>query len=488
MPFSATYRWPNALTTTVGSALLALVIGTAVGALVVAKPIVLGLILAILLAVAGMVVALRNPAVAFVGLVLALAVIPTYAAPAIGPLLFVPAAAASWLIAGALIWRNVIEFGRPLRPNLIDWAVLAFVLLMLASISFSGQVAMHDYVHVIFLWAGPYLAGRLLLADIERPLPVVAISFAVATAIVTPIAVAEAAGMSNPFHALNFNGTEYAVWQNQLNRFGQIRAVASFGHPIAFSMFVATSALLSITMALESKEPNRRYAWYAAAATAVGVQALALSRTGWVILAAGVVMIAALSVRGSVRRRLITLISITVGVVLVTSIVMPKELAILPGFERPAETSFSGSGQYRQALLHRALEPGVLHLWGNPTNKITPFVTGSTGTDNAYVILADAWGLIPTAALMLIAFAMVAPMVRAYGRDVEGETTFPIAALTSLIALFFVAFITQQQCMIWLLVGCAAAANERIGPQAQPSHATPAASDGSRHTGFAPTG
>jgi hypothetical protein len=487
MPSSADYRWSELLTRTAGSALLAAIAGVSVGILLAANPLVVGLLLAIPLALLVVWTAFHKPAAAFVGLVLIMALIPTYAAPAIGPLLFVPAAGAGWLVGAALAWRNSVAFGQPMRPNLIDWTAGGFALLMLVSVSFSGQVSLQDYTHLMFLWAGPYLAARLLLADVENPAYVVAIAFAAAAAIVTPFAVFEALGASNPFHALNFNGTEFAVWQKELSRFGQSRAVASFGHPIAFSMFMAISALLSIAMAIRSKESRARHAWYGAAAVAIGVQALALSRTGWLMLAAGVIMIAALSVRGTVRRRLTTLIGIAVGVVVVTAIVMPKKLAVLPGFEQQSEASFSGSGQYRQALLHRALEPGVLHLWGNPINRVTPFVGGSTGTDNAYIILADAWGLIPTAALILVAAVMLVPLARGYARDDEGLTVLPIVALTSLVALFFVAFITQQQSMIWLLVGSAAAANERIGPRRPSSRGAPAGTSGSTSTGFART-
>jgi len=54
----------------------------------------------------------------------------------------------------------------------------------------------------------------------------------------------------------------------------------------------------------------------------------------------------------------------------------------------------------------------------------------------------------------------------------------PIAALTSLAGLFFVAFITNEQVMIWMLIGAASAASERTlrrsrgeyGPGEDPEH------------------
>jgi hypothetical protein len=93
---------------------------------------------------------------------------------------------------------------------------------------------------------------------------------------------------------------------------------------------------------------------------------------------------------------------------------------------------------------------------------VTPFVNFGEATDNAYIILADQWGLIPTAALLFIALAMLLVVGRWYARDPEGLVALPIVAFATLVALFFVAFITQQQVVIWLLLGSAAAGAERL--------------------------
>jgi hypothetical protein len=452
--FPSIDRLPRIASTAAGSASIAVLAGALVGAALVSKPLLVGALIAVVLALLAVAVAFRHPARAFVGLVLLVALIPSYAAPAVGPLLFIPAAAAAWVLAAALAWRNFLDRGYLLQPTTIDWLVGAFGLLMAISLAFSARTAPSDYVHLIFLWAGPYIAARLLLAETEKPTEVVAVSFALVAAFLAPIAIAEATGSANPFYVFDVNSTEFAVWGDQADRFGQARAEASFGHPIAFSMFLAASALLSIAMGVNSRQPSRRYAWYALAALAVGIQALALSRTGWLILALGTIMITFATVEGSARRRLGVLLTTTVVVIFAASAVMPTELEVLPGFEKRSK-EVADSSDYREALLDRALEPGVLHLWGNPVNKVTPAVSGGTATDNAYIILADTWGLIPTAALVAIAIALLISVIRARSRETEGSAVLPIAALTSLFALFFVAFITQQQVMIWLLVGAA---------------------------------
>jgi hypothetical protein len=443
---------------------LAVLLGGFLGIALVAKPTLVLALVALVLALIGVGVALTRPDLAFGGLVVLMGLVPTYASPSIGPILFIPAAAASWVLSGALMWRNMLTEGVFIRPNYVDYAVGAFVLLMAVSVSFSARAELTDFVHNMFMWAGPYLAARLLLAKVDSPVRVVAISFAAVTLVLAPIAISEALGGSNPFFNLDFNSGEFNLWASQIDRFGSVRAVTSFGHPIAFSMFLACSALLSIAMGISAAASKARAAWYAIAIVAIGTMALALSRTGWVMLAVGVVALAVVTVRGTIRARLITLFVIVIGVVLVTSVVMPHELSVLPGFGHSSEANYASSGKYREALLERALEGGVLHAWGNPHNMVTPAVQYGTATDNAYIILADAWGLIPTFALFSVGAAALVVIGASYG--VAGDepiAILPIIALACLVAIFFVAFITQQQVLIWLAIGAAGAAAERVG-------------------------
>jgi len=169
--------------------------------------------------------------------------------------------------------------------------------------------------------------------------------------------------------------------------------------------------------------------------------------------------------RAAKRRLAFVFAVIGVGVVgLMIGGGAPKELELFPSSSSSAEgAAFQDSGAYREALLERALQPGVLHLWGNAVNRVTPAVSSTnTATDNAYIILADEWGLIPTFALIAIVFSLLMAIVLARSRRAEEMVILPIVAVTSLCALFFVAFITQQQVMIWLLVGAASAGGERV--------------------------
>jgi hypothetical protein len=454
-------------TSKAGQLIICVVASAVVGLAVASSSAIAVVLLAPAIVLAAVAGALVYPERAFVVLVLLLALIPTYAAPEVGSLLFVPAAGAAWILAAALAWRSLVLGARPFRVTAVDIAVGAFALLMATSLAFSLRASASDYLNVAFLWGGVYLAARLLLREARRPAFLVAASFALVTVLVAPVAILEAAGSSNPFLALQFNPVESAVWAtNHGGRLGQVRAEASFGHPIALSMFAATSALLSLAMAINTERLRNRFVWLALAVLAVGVQALTLSRTGWLILALGIVALTLATARGVARRRLVAVLAIiAVAATTMLAIRPPSQLQLLSGSgigTTPGSVEVANSGARRQALLDRALQPGVLHAWGNPVDNITPAVGGSSSIDNAYILLADQWGLIPTAALVLVLLTLLPVIVRARSRGSGPMVVLPIVALTSFAALIFVAFITQQQLMIWLLVGASGAAAERV--------------------------
>jgi hypothetical protein len=93
---------------------------------------------------------------------------------------------------------------------------------------------------------------------------------------------------------------------------------------------------------------------------------------------------------------------------------------------------------------------------------VTPAVNFGTATDNAYILLADTWGLVPTFALFGLAISMLVVLLASYGLPGELIGILPIVAFTCMVAIFFVAFITQQQVMIWFLIGAGGAAAELV--------------------------
>lgn len=450
-----------------GQILLGGVAGAFVGAALASKLSLIALLIGAVLAAGAVSAAMTRPDRAFYGLVVVMVLIPTYSSPAIGPILFIPAAGLSWLLAGILAWRNGMRRGRLFNITTLDLVVALFFVLMLISSQISPQVEFKVFYNDVFLWLGPYLAARLLLQDCERPALVVAVAFAIGTVLIAPVAVLETLGSKNPFFNFQFNGGESAAFGNAVTRAGEVRAQGSFGHPIALSMYVSASALLSLGMAIYAKVPKQRLAWLALAALGLAVQLMTVSRTGFVMLVIGGVLLALTTGERELRLRLSAIVGVVALFVLFFNLTDtgPAELQLFPG-NKAAETAsaeeVAESSAYREKLLERATEPGVLGLWGNPYNKVTNGVSlSNTSVDNQYIILGDSWGLIPMFSLIAVAVGLLLSIALALKRKMGELVILPIAAVTGLFALFFVAFITQQQVMVWLLIGCASAAAER---------------------------
>lgn len=451
-----------------GQILLGGVAGAFVGAAIASKLSLIALMIGAVLAAGAVSAALTRPDRAFYGLVLVMVLIPTYAAPSFGPILFIPAAGLSWLLAGMLAWRNGMRRGRIFSLTGIDLLVALFFVLMLISSQVSPQIETKVFENEVFTWLGPYLAARLLLQDCERPAYVVAVAFAIGTVLVAPVAVLETLGTKNPFFNFQFNGAEASAFGNAVSRAGEVRAQASFGHPIALSMYVSASALLSLGMAIYSRVPKQRLAWLALAALAIAIQVMTVSRTGFVMLVIGGVLLALTVAERDLRRRLSAILGVLALFVVFVNVTGsgPEELQLFPSNKAAATASaeeVAESSAYREKLLERAVEPGVLGLWGNAYNKVTNGVSlSNTSVDNEYIILGDSWGLIPTFSLFAVGIAMLISIALALRRRAFDLVVLPIAAVACLFALFFVAFITQQQVMVWLLIGAAGAAGERV--------------------------
>lgn len=464
------WRFPDLtgfLSSRLGQILLGGFAGALLGALIASKLSFVALLIGALLGAGALAAALTRPDRAFYGLVVVMVLIPSYSSPSFGPILFIPAAGLAWILAGVLAWRNAMQRGRLFSLTVLDLLVAVFFVLMLISSQVSPQVEFKEYLNDVFTWLGPYLAARLLLQDCERPVFVVAVAFAIGTVLIAPVAVLETLGGKNPFFNFQFNGSESAAFGNAVTRAGEVRAQGSFGHPIALSMFVSASALLSLGMATYAKVSKERLAWLALAALGIAVQVMTVSRTGFVMLVIGAVLLALTTGERSLRRTLSAIVGVVALVVVAMNVAGsgPAELQVFPSgktLESASAEEVTESSAYRERLLERAFEPGVLGLWGNPYNKVTNGISlANTSVDNEYIILGDNWGLIPMFALIAVGVGLLVSIALALRRDAMDLVILPIVALTSLCALFFVALITQQQVMVFLLIGCASAAGER---------------------------
>jgi hypothetical protein len=429
--------------------------GTAAGAVAALDPKPALMVVAATAVCAFVLCAIRWPLPAFALTTATLAFVPVYAAPRIGDFDLNPTALGFWLIVIAECLRRR-ERGRTLRLTVLDAAVLIFAGSLFVSVLASVHT-IHDDTTPVFLWLGPYLAARLVLSSAERLFQFLKL-IAVLGVFTAPIVALEYLSGSNFFTSLSINPVQAASWAVPQIRLGTLRVAGAFGHPLALAMFLVSASLICIALWLSSRDRVTRWAWLLAAGVTFGAQILTLSRTGWVMAAVGVVLLAIIYYGPRAKLRL--------GMVLgAAAVCLVAALAVLPT-ERTTFLATFGSGPAelpaniteRKDLASVALQPGVLKLAGNHETAFVQSVrtpsdtyrTEPASVDNNYIYLADFWGLITLAAFLLVSLVVAALFLKLRSTVLA---VLPAVVLANLVALYFVAFLTQQQVFFWLLVG-----------------------------------
>ncbi len=123
-----------------------------------------------------------------------------------------------------------------------------------------------------------------------------------------------------------------------------------------------------------------------------------------------------------------------------------------------ADEELSGSNDYRQILLQRALRGEGLALFGMRESPLGAGIeSGGVGVsiDNAYLAVAAEWGYVGGAGLALVGLAVAYVLLR----QPRGPWALvPAVALANFVGLGAVAIFTQTEFWLWMLVGGAAAA------------------------------
>lgn len=418
------------------------------------------MIAALLVASSATVLALLRPPLMATIAWFALVLIPVYAAPRAGPLDLNPAVLAFWLVAigagAALHSRREV-----LRPSVIDGAMGLFLLATLLSAVVGARLPT-EFVSAGFVWIGCYGGMRILLAHDLAPEWFIS-RFILAGAAVLPFVAYEALTADNIFFSLAVSGTDAAEWATSQDRLGSTRIEASFGHAIALAMFMASALVFCLALASKRRHLVRWAALVGAAGFGLAMVAT-VSRTGWVVLGIGLLLLVVSTVDRLGRRWLWGLISAAVLAVIVLAVVLPNESVDPAGLtgSSASSTEIRGSNQQRQILIRQALDPDKLSLFGNEqAESLTAGTgTGNESVDNGYLAIASGWGIVPACALLLIALSLFVAVIRAR-RDVLWSAV-PAVALANFVGLGFVALITQQEFFIFALAGAAAAFDSRV--------------------------
>jgi hypothetical protein len=385
------------------------------------------------------VVAWRASRVVFRVLLITLMLVPVYIVPAFHGLPLVPAVVASWTFVGVTVFRNSLTGRWPPFTSLDVAVALVFVGVSVDVVA--GGAGVRSAVYLAYLWVGPYLAGRF--AASAHGVREAVRATAAAAIVVVPIAIAEATIGFTVFSSPSAAQASDARWGLPIERLGAVRAQAAFGHPIALSMVLAASSLLALGMGASVDSRVAARAWQVVALSLVVGQAVAVSRTGWLVLGIGLLLAFSRRLRFS-RRRMLIGAFVCVGVLAV----LPQRAAVFTTLAsvsgRGGDASLTSNFVYRESLLRMLEHPLSFPALGTGLQQT------NVSVDNEFVLLGLQWGLV-----VLVPFAALTALVVVHALKARDDLQRFVlaAAAASLAVLVAVAFITQQQIFIWLLLG-----------------------------------
>jgi hypothetical protein len=311
-----------------------------------------------------------------------------------------------------------------------------------------------DLTTNLLQWLVPYLAARYLVGGRISYTSFAKIFCAIALALL-PFVYVEAATGYNPFQKLVVQPTLGEIWAHEIFRNGQPRAAASLGHPIALSMFLVSAAILACALAFRPDAKRRRTSWLVGSGLLVAGSALTFSRTGWIMLLTallcGLGIVLSKPKLRIVRTRLVRAsgaVVIAVGSSMAFSDAARESILSIFGSDREASTS----AKARENILAASGE--AFSWFGRSTDTLRE--VGIRSIDNTYILLTLQWGIIAATFFTLMSVPMVVYLVR-WRRYLSMDGALVVVAFANLIGLIFVAPITQQQNVVFMLLGAASA-------------------------------
>jgi hypothetical protein len=344
------------------------------------------------------------------------------------------------LVVGLLLLVAFLPGISGFRVNALDLAVVAFAVTP-ALISFLQGQPFHATQWIAPATLFPYLGFRVLFTD-GRARSAFAPSMIVAGVLVGLVGVWESIVGRNPIVAAaapRYTDTGYVTtWNIPLHRAGHLRAESTFGHPIAFGMF------LLIPLAFALARPGRRY--LVAAGVILAACAVTYSRGPWL---AACVVIALMVGWGRVR---VTLSALVAGAAAVA--IGPVRQVILESGQSTTEAGHNAS--YRLGLLGEALHH--LTFLGHPFADLQTSIPNFPDVASLLAATIIQTGAVGVLELGVIALLAVHGLRRARaGRDADRRAA-AVALVASLVGLLSVTLITSYQFFFWALVAYVAQA------------------------------
>jgi hypothetical protein len=354
---------------------------------------------------------------------------------------------------------------RGFRPGPLDLTVLGFAVTPAAIAAVEG-----DAFHITY-WIAPtitlpYFGFRLLLrsADARRMFPPAMIWIGTVVAL---IGIWEGLTGHNPIvQAITPTYSTQGVvttWDVSLYRAGHLRALSTFGHPIAFGMFL----LIPLAFALARRGP-----WnLIAAAILLTAEGLTYSRGPWI----GALVVVILLV-GRLRGRVLAVAAVLLAAAI---FVGPIHRVLIESTS--ASTEAGQNTDYRLGLLSHAFQQ--ISLLGNPLADLETAIPSYPDVTSLLASMIIRTGVIGLAEFAVIACLAIRALLQAR-RSTDRDYLAAASGLSAqLVGLLAVSMITNYQFFFWALVAYVAtgpnppAPRDVIEPQgAQPAKIQPRSS------------
>lgn len=384
---------------------------------------------------------------AFVAVVVSLAVAPVYMVPNLQAFSPEPTAVLAAVVAGIVLVRHRI----PAKLTAIDWLFVATCSAMVLA-ALVGPPRIFSTLSMLFLWVPAYVVGRAIVVR-EFGSQTFVLAVAAMGVVTVPFIALEWATGENPFLSLATGRSEFtALWGREDVRLGgHPRTEGAFGHPLSMALVVSSAAVFCVAMAVKTRG-IRRVSWCALTACLAVAQATTDERSGWVVLAVGLCLFAATAIPPRKRLRHGFTI-ITLGV--------PIALGVYQFVGKSADYSGStaaaraDSTKYRQELYAHAFDPGAIPPFGNVVTRTSnPFADavrpGFNSVDSAYLQFGSEYGLIALLGFLGIVGATVVVAFRARG---TWQAVIPAVVIADFVGLLVIGFQTQMTVFVWLMVG-----------------------------------
>jgi hypothetical protein len=292
----------------------------------------------------------------------------------------------------------------------------------------------------------PYLGFRVIFqhrrAQEFFPAAIVGIG-----AVLALLGVYEALSKHNPFVApaaqQMFAGRPVTTWDIPLYRAGLLRAASTFGHPIAFGMFLLIPLAFAIT--------RRGWRYTAAMWLILAGEAATLSRGPWIGAVAVVLLLAHTSRRRTLGVGAVALIAVSFG---------PIHKLLSSG----AGTQEAYNAHYRSQLLKQAFYH--LSFAGNPNVALDRAIPNFSDVTSFVTVTALRTGVIGLLELAVLAALAISALVRAR-RTRDSDRAAGAAAFAGLlVGLLSVTLITNFQFFVWITVAYVATTYRRPAGEA----------------------